>query len=652
MFSRNLYRNFLWRHSRLTTPTRLAARRLALLGSLPAGYLILNNSDLLTTSPTTNEPSLKDLVRSYIVYSLCSIPPLVDHAPGLLDTLGRVPVLKALTYGLVKVTFFDQFVGGETAGETVPLLRALRAANKGALFAYSVEVDEKAALSSTGNSTSPGAASHGDPLHKRCVNEIISCIDVAADFEDSMRGAKVLTPYRNWQLSYLDQGDLASQEEAGRPTGRRTWVAIKVTALLPDAQALIRLSKCITDQREWMKVHGNGSSVSLNTGVERVPFPGSPFATDLDVVLSGSWSSGGSDNGNGGGVDRRFGLVHESLSRDDIRDLRRLYDDLVRICHRAQERGVRVIVDAEYSWYQPALDALTLALMREFNAVPHPAVSQQLGETKRLQPLVYATYQAYLRRTREHLAYSLRDAERNGYALGVKLVRGAYHPHELGAHAAARGGGADPAAKSVSISPDTLPPVWLEKGETDNTFNDCVKTLIGAVKDDVNLERESRKVGTKSRGMGVGVLFGTHNWDSCHLVLNELVRNGLAEVVGLSEDVGVVLQESEGLAGSAGKDDGRFGAKVRLEADVVERVAIGQLYGMCDDLTESLVRRTVSDAPLVIKYIPYGNLTEVLPYLSRRAIENKSVLGAGGAARERKRAFRGIVNRLTGLFSA
>jgi proline dehydrogenase len=32
-----------------------------------------------------------------------------------------------------------------------------------------------------------------------------------------------------------------------------------------------------------------------------------------------------------------------------------------------------------------------------------------------------------------------------------------------------------------------------------------------------------------------------------------------------------------------------------------------------------------------------GNV-QVTPYLSRRAIENKSVLGAGGATRERKEA--------------
>ena len=47
--------------------------------------------------------------------------------------------------------------------------------------------------------------------------------------------------------------------------------------------------------------------------------------------------------------------------------------------------------------------------------------------------------------------------------------------------------------------------------------------------------------------------------------------------------------------------------------------------------------------------VPYGALAEVMPYLSRRAIENKSVLGEGVAARERMRAGREIRRRMGGF---
>ena len=39
---------------------------------------------------------------------------------------------------------------------------------------------------------------------------------------------------------------------------------------------------------------------------------------------------------------------------------------------------------------------------------------------------------------------------------------------------------------------------------------------------------------------------------------------------------------------------------------------------------------------------------QVMPYLSRRAIENKSVLGTGSAAEERKWAWAGIKKKLFG----
>lgn len=54
--------------------------------------------------------------------------------------------------------------------------------------------------------------------------------------------------------------------------------------------------------------------------------------------------------------------------------------------------------------------------------------------------------------------------------------------------------------------------------------------------------------------------------------------------------------------------------------------------------------------PMLYRYIPYGSLESVIPYLGRRAIENKSVLGAaeGGAADERRRAGKELWRRVMG----
>lgn len=53
--------------------------------------------------------------------------------------------------------------------------------------------------------------------------------------------------------------------------------------------------------------------------------------------------------------------------------------------------------------------------------------------------------------------------------------------------------------------------------------------------------------------------------------------------------------------------------------------------------------------PLIQQYIAYGNLGEVMPFLGRRAIENKAVMsGEGGASAERKRLMGELKRRVLG----
>ncbi|KAF7321571.1 Proline dehydrogenase [Mycena kentingensis (nom. inval.)] len=505
-----------------STPSRTIFRRsfvvvggVALAASVGLGskvYMDAATVALPLPTPSASKDSddktpFKSLLRTYVVYSMCSFPWLVDNAPRLLETFSSIPGLKWLTESF--------FVGGDSAAETLPVLRTLRENNTGTLFAYSIEVDEAEAMASASSGSTQNSP------HKAIVKEMLNCIDVAADFEANL---------------------------GARKAGKRTWVAVKMTALLPDASALIRLSSHIIATR-------------APTALPLVVFPGNPVASDLAVLSS---------KGNA------------LLTSSDIAMLRELHKDLEAICARASSRGVRIIIDAEYSWYEPAIDALALALMRQFNAGTDG-------------PLVYATYQAYLRRTQAHLLHALKDAQKHKYALGAKLVRGAYHPHEIAAHGAA----------GLSISPDALPPVWGVKADTDASYNACAGMLLDAVAEDVK-----RKSGAPQ---SVGVLFGTHNWESCRTIIKGLHERGL----------GVTTPEG----------------RLRIEERVAERITFGQLYGMCDDLTQYLAQRMESSAPMVIKYVPYGALAEVMPYLSRRAIENKSILGSGTAKHERERAW-------------
>ena len=57
-----------------------------------------------------------------------------------------------------------------------------------------------------------------------------------------------------------------------------------------------------------------------------------------------------------------------------------------------------------------------------------------------------------------------------------------------------------------------------------------------------------------------------------------------------------------------------------------DRVYFGQLYGMSDNITYALADKNYN----VAKYLPYGPVKDVVPYLTRRAQENTSVAGQTG----------------------
>lgn len=71
-------------------------------------------------------------------------------------------------------------------------------------------------------------------------------------------------------------------------------------------------------------------------------------------------------------------------------------------------------------------------------------------------------------------------------------------------------------------------------------------------------------------------------------------------------------------------------------------VYFGQLLGMSDNLTFSLGRYGYK----AYKYVPYGRVNEVIPYLLRRAQENSGLLS--GATKEIRMVKNEISRRILG----
>jgi proline dehydrogenase len=146
------------------------------------------------------------------------------------------------------------------------------------------------------------------------------------------------------------------------------------------------------------------------------------------------------------------------------------------------------------------------------------------------------TYQSYLNRQPGFLADALEHATKNGYQLGVKLVRGAYFVQER--------------KKWIDEGRPGPDPIWIDKPATDKAFNDSVALLIGTM---------ARQLQTSPQ-TALSVFFGTHNEESCQLIVETLKKEGLATKV------------KGGWA---------------LRDDVMGKVFIAQLYGKSHFATRS-----------------------------------------------------------------
>lgn len=233
------------------------------------------------------------------------------------------------------------------------------------------------------------------------------------------------------------------------------------------------------------------------------------------------------------------GRVHtEVLTDSEKKEWDKVVGRMERICSLAAELKVGVLIDAEESWIQDPVDALTMQMMAKYN---------------KEVAVVYNTMQLYRIDRLQFLKDSYNAAEQQGFVLGAKLVRGAYMEKER-----------ERAAEMSYPSP-----IQPNKEACDRDYNLAVEFCVEHV------ER-------------IAVIVASHN------EFSNLYTTQLMERKGLAHDH--------------------------------EHIHFSQLYGMSDNITFNLAKAGYG----VSKYLPFGPIQDVIPYLMRRAQENSSVAGHTG----------------------
>lgn len=103
--------------------------------------------------------------------------------------------------------------------------------------------------------------------------------------------------------------------------------------------------------------------------------------------------------------------ANQSLSSDEQKEWDRVLDRMHDIALQCLHFNKPLYIDAEESWIQPAIDFICEQLMEKYN-------------TQKI--IVYTTLQMYRHDRLPYLEQLFQNAQRLGYKLGVKLVRGAY----------------------------------------------------------------------------------------------------------------------------------------------------------------------------------------------------------------------------------
>lgn len=225
----------------------------------------------------------------------------------------------------------------------------------------------------------------------------------------------------------------------------------------------------------------------------------------------------------------------ESLSAEEEQEYSHVLKRIDAICASASKNNTSIFIDAEETWIQDAIDSITNLMMSRYNK---DKVS------------VFNTFQMYRHDRLAFLKKSYEEANKQGYLLGAKLVRGAYMEKER--------------ARAEEMGYDS--PINPTKQATDEQFNQGVRFCVDHYET-------------------IALCNATHNLESSALLASLIQDKNLP------------------------KDH--------------PHLNFCQLYGMSDNLTFNLAAEGFN----VGKYVVYGQVEEVVPYLVRRAQENSSVTG-------------------------
>lgn len=217
--------------------------------------------------------------------------------------------------------------------------------------------------------------------------------------------------------------------------------------------------------------------------------------------------------------------LRNSVAAMDVGDKKNFFDGLVRfesICDAARANNIAILLDAEQSNRQPAIEIIAQILSEKYN---------KKGQV----PVVYNTYQTYLKRTIGALSRDMEMADSRQYVLAAKVVRGAYMQSERSAFTARQ--------QTVHVNEEA--PIWPSKAETDLAYDSAISKLLHSIASSEILCSEIRNKPV--------VMIASHNRGSIEAAVaamrtlnipNDHPNVQFAQILGMSDHITTSLANS------------------------------------------------------------------------------------------------------------
>lgn len=658
-----------------------------------------------------------ELSRSYVVFRLCTIQPLVKNANTLLSTSYRI-FGKTLTNAIVKRTFFAQFVAGEDENDIKPALGRLKESGVGAILDYAAESDVPSTKPSTppsstetNNKTNTGVRTFSSSTVNKPIPIEPNQAELEANLEHSILGVKTARDCGGFaavKLTALSNPELLVDISTLLHTHRRSFRALREQALASSSSSSTTTTDSISNPyldvritlddltRILRKRDPSLSHTTINSIFTAFDYTNDKSIGYLEWCDVAALLTLGDEQDAKTFTRLAFGIEHKGTVQDlitllqlddntnpsidtEIRrsQLRQQWTAVRKRAHTlaqvAAENKVTIMVDAEQTYLQPAIDMLTIELQRRYNrpieaskiwiepliAHMRALATKEQGGNAALGRLPawartwpYTSKEMMASRDERHIPACSSTTNNNtntsstnpsntssssnpasNYAnyltnqigsntIGMQIPA-AVHQHTSNNNANNAGGGRD---HSSHLPYGTYPVVFLT---LQAYLRDCPSRLSLALARarrerylcGVKLVRGAYMIQERARAKELGYndpihpnIQATHAcYDSCADTLLRAASEGWAEVMIASHNESSVMRVVQRMK-DLGLDPTTSG------------VSFGQLLGMCDHISLSLGAAKYS----VHKYVPYGPVAGVVPYLIRRAQENSDILGGVG----------------------